>query len=191
MPVDEKNVGADELDVWVLRSALISDVIGIGGYIFARTQELFILSAVIAAFGGLGSASIQASMSKHVPTERVGQLLGAVGLLHALARVFFPIIFNGLYAATVSTFPQAFFVLLCSIFACALIASFTVRPHGMFMFTHIGRNRVLLEQPLTYLTIVFMADDDDEPRPHSAGSGSTRNRERQDLLEDEEIIPGQ
>lgn len=132
LPVDEKNVGADELDVWVLRSALISDVIGIGGYIFARTQEWFILSAVIAAFGGLGSASIQASISKHVPTERVGQLLGAVGLLHALARVFFPIIFNGLYAATVSTYPQAFFVLLCSIFAVALVASFTVRPHGMF-----------------------------------------------------------
>ncbi|EGO59127.1 hypothetical protein NEUTE1DRAFT_78898 [Neurospora tetrasperma FGSC 2508] len=160
--VDEKNVGADELDVWVLRSALISDVIGIGGYIFARTQEWFILSAVIAAFGGLGSASIQASISKHVPTERVGQLLGAVGLLHALARVFFPIIFNGLYAATVSTYPQAFFVLLCSIFAVALVASFTVRPHA----------------------------EDDEPRPSSAGSGSTRIRQRQDLLEDEEVIPG-
>ncbi|KAK3398198.1 major facilitator superfamily domain-containing protein [Sordaria brevicollis] len=164
MPVDEKNVGADELDIWVLRSALISDVIGIGGYIFARTQEWFILSAVIAAFGGLGSASIQASMSKHVPTERVGQLLGAVGLLHALARVFFPIVFNGLYAATVSTFPQAFFVLLCSIFALALVAAFTVRPH------------------------VFMAEDEDQ-RPLSAGSGSTRNRERRDLLEDEEVIP--
>ena len=129
---DRTNSGADKLDVWVLRAALISDVVGITGYVLSRTEVPFVLSACTAAVGGLGSATIQASLSKHVPAERVGQLLGAIGLLHALSRVLFPILFNGLYAATVLTYPQAFFVLLLVIFVGLLGASFLVRPHGMF-----------------------------------------------------------
>ncbi|KAH8889870.1 MFS general substrate transporter [Thozetella sp. PMI_491] len=125
----EKNNGADKLDIWILRVALMSDVLGVAGYIFVRTSELFVACAVITAFGGLGSATIQASTTKHVPAERVGQLLGAIGLLHALARIFLPVIFGGLYAVTVGFFPQAFFVLLCSVFVMALSGSFLLRPH--------------------------------------------------------------
>jgi MFS family permease len=127
----EKNAGADELDIWILRISLLSDVLGIAGYIFVRTGALFVACAVIAAFGGLASATIQAALSKHVPAERVGQLLGAIGLLHSLSRVVSPIMFNGLYAATVGTFPQAFFVLLVAIFGLTLAASFFLTPHGM------------------------------------------------------------
>lgn len=129
-PVIEKNAGADELDVWVLRTALLSDVIGICGYIVVRTEPLFILCAIITAFGGLGSTTIQSSLSKHVPSERLGRLLGAIGLLHALARVISPILFNGLYAATVDSFPQAFFVLLAVLFIGVLVASLLIKPHG-------------------------------------------------------------
>jgi len=131
-PMAEKNAGADELDIWVLRSALLSDVMGATGYIFSRTSGPFILSAIVTAFGGMGSATIQAALSKHVPAEQVGELLGGIGQLHSLARVVSPIVFNGLFYATVKTFPQAFFVLLTAIFALALGASFLVRPHGMF-----------------------------------------------------------
>ena len=128
-PHVETNAGADELDVWLLRVALLSDLVGLTGYVFARTGSLFVLSGVVASFGGIGSAVIQSSITKHVPAERVGSLLGALGLLHALGRVVSPILFNGLYAATVESFPQAFFVLLASIFGLALIASLFVRPH--------------------------------------------------------------
>ncbi|KXX79201.1 Proton-coupled folate transporter [Madurella mycetomatis] len=129
-PLVEKNAGADELDIWVLRFALLSDVVGFVGYIFVRSDVLFVVCAMITAFGGLGSATIQAALSKHVPAERVGQLLGAIGLLHSLARIFAPILFNGLYAATVGTFPQAFFVLLAALFGLALASAFFVSPHG-------------------------------------------------------------
>jgi hypothetical protein len=132
VPLVERNMGADKLDIWTLRSALLSDVIGLTGYIFVRSEALFILCGVITAFGGLGSATIQSVTTKHVPPERVGQLLGAIGQLHALSRVFAPVLFNGLYAATVSTFPQAFFVLLAVLFAVILVASFLIRP-GIFM----------------------------------------------------------
>ncbi|RYP58816.1 hypothetical protein DL769_008791 [Monosporascus sp. CRB-8-3] len=125
----EANAGADGLDIWLLRIALVSDVAGLMGYVVVRTPGLFILCGVVAAFGGIGSAVIQSAITKHVATERVGSLLGALGLLHALGRVISPILFNGLYAATVETFPQAFFVLLTAIFGLALFASLFVRPH--------------------------------------------------------------
>lgn len=126
----EQNAGADGLDVWILRFAILSDVLGIAGYVFARTEALFVLAGVITAFGGLGSATIQAAVSKHVPAERVGQLLGAIGLLHALSRIIAPVIFNGLYAATVKSFPQAVFVAILAMFCAILVLSLQVRPHS-------------------------------------------------------------
>ncbi|KAK0620364.1 major facilitator superfamily domain-containing protein [Immersiella caudata] len=164
-PVIEKNAGADELDIWVLRSALLSDVIGATGYILARTGGQFILAAIITALGGMGSATIQASLSKHVPADRVGQLLGGIGLLHSLARVFSPVVFNGIFAATVKTFPQAFFVLLAGVFAICLALSFLVRPH------------------------VYMEEDEIQV-PDSPSSRNNSARVRQDALEDDELLPG-
>jgi MFS family permease len=126
----EQNRGADEVDIWILRFALLAEVVGSVGYVLARTGAQFVGCAVITGFGGLGSATLQAALSKHVPQERVGQLLGAIGLLHSLARVAAPTVFNKLYAATVESYPQAFFVLLVGLFGAALIASFALRPHG-------------------------------------------------------------
>ncbi|KAK3390442.1 major facilitator superfamily domain-containing protein [Podospora didyma] len=159
VPLVEKNAGADMLDIWILRVALVSDVVGVAGYIFARTSALFVACAIVTAFGGLGSATISASLSKHVPADRVGQILGAVGLLHAMSRIVAPAIFNGLYALTVKTFPQAFFVLLTGIFASALVASFFLRPN------------------------LFMEEDEEPARSSDAES----SRSRQD--DDDEFLP--
>jgi hypothetical protein len=126
----ERRVGADKLDIWVLRIALISDLVGAIGYTLARSEGLFFSAGMVTAIGGLGGATSQAIITKHVPSERVGQVLGAIGMLHALARVLGPLMFNGLYAATVKTFPQAIFVLLAAIFGVALTSAFFVKPHG-------------------------------------------------------------
>jgi MFS family permease len=131
IPVD-RNTGADRLDLWVLRLALVSDIIGICGYVFVRSGAFFFLSGMLTAFGGLGSATTQAALTKHVPQDRVGQVLGAVGMAHALARVVGPLIFNGIYALTVGTFPQAVFVTLAGLFSVAIGAAFVIRPHGEF-----------------------------------------------------------
>ncbi|KAK1982850.1 major facilitator superfamily transporter [Colletotrichum cereale] len=128
----EANNGADTVDCWVLRFALLSDVTGSLGYLFARNETIFVLSGMVTAFGGLGSATIQAAITKHVPADQVGQLLGAIGVLHALSRVLGPIAFNTLYYSTVGVFDQAIFVLLASLFVLALLASFVVRP-GVYL----------------------------------------------------------
>ncbi|KAL2267619.1 hypothetical protein VTJ83DRAFT_4896 [Remersonia thermophila] len=161
VPASEKNRGADEVDIWILRVALLAEVVGATGYVFARTGKAFVASAVMTSFGGLGSATIQAALSKHVPPERVGQLLGAVGLLNSLARVASPTVFNKLYAATVESYPQAFLVLLVSLFAMAFVATAFIRPH------------------------VYMKGEDEEPRRPS----TSLERARQDVIEDEELLP--
>ncbi|KIH90206.1 major facilitator superfamily MFS-1 [Sporothrix brasiliensis 5110] len=125
----EANRGADRLDIFLIRSAIFSDVLGVAGYIFARKPAVFVLCGIVTAFGGLGSATIQSSLTKHVSPDRVGQLLGAIGLLHALSRVFAPMIFNGLYAATVGSYPQAVFVLVTGVFSFVFLLAFLVRPH--------------------------------------------------------------
>ncbi|KJZ79761.1 hypothetical protein HIM_00475 [Hirsutella minnesotensis 3608] len=134
----ERNAGADHLDVWILRFALLWEVLGCIGYASATSQELFFACGMITAFGGLGSATTQAVVTKHMPPEQVGQILGAIGMLHALARIVGPVIFNGIYAATVGTYPQATFLALCGLFVVALLSSFTVKPgvHWEEALTH-------------------------------------------------------
>lgn len=81
------------------------------------------------AFGGLGSATSQSVVTKHVPHDRVGRVLGAIGMLQALVRVIGPVVFNGLYAATVVTYPQAIFAALTGLFVFAFLCTFLVTPH--------------------------------------------------------------
>lgn len=124
----ESNTGADRLDLWLIRSAILSDVLGVAGYIFARTPAVFVLCGIVTAFGGLGSATIQSVLTKHVSPDRVGQLLGAIGLLHSSSRVVAPMLFNGLYAATVGSYPQAVFVLATALFSTVFLLAFFIRP---------------------------------------------------------------
>lgn len=126
----ERNAGADGLDTWLLLIAILSEVVGCVGYVLAPSPAAFFVSGLLTAFGGLGSATAQAVVTKHVPAERVGQVLGAIGTLHALTRVVGPVVFNGIYAATVKVFPQAVFVAIGSLFAFALLCSCVIKPHG-------------------------------------------------------------
>lgn len=125
--VPDKNSGADHLDVWVIRVAFLSEIIGCTGYVLARDQKMFVASGMMTAVGGLGSATMGAVVTKLIPTDKVGQVLGAIGMLHALARVVGPVMFNGIYAATVGTFPQAFFVVLGCFFVFAFLCSFVLK----------------------------------------------------------------
>lgn len=181
----EKNAGADKVDIWILRTALVSDVVGAVGYIFVRTSGLFVASAIITGFGGLGSATLQASLSKHVPAESVGQLLGAIGLMHALSRIVCPIIFNGLYAATVKFYPQAFFVLLASVYGVSVLASWLIRPGGMlpalsslFVFTNCGWFVVYMTEDYKPVSSLPPPEEED-----------IRRRDVRDRFEDEEVLP--
>jgi MFS family permease len=125
-----RNSGSDLFDLSIIRVAILFDMMGYLGYSLARRGNVFTLAGSLAAVASIGSPTLGAALTKHVPQDKVGQLLGATGLLHAFARVIGPTIFNGIYSATVGSFRQTVFVCLCATFGVAFICSWFVRPHG-------------------------------------------------------------
>ncbi|KAF2126051.1 MFS general substrate transporter [Dothidotthia symphoricarpi CBS 119687] len=128
-PPRQRSSGCDNFDLSIVRFAILLDMCGYLGYTLARKGEFFALSGALAAVGGIGSPALSAALTKHVPQDKVGQLLGATGLLHALARIIGPTVFNGIYSATVSLFRQTVFVSLTATFGLAFVCSWFVRPH--------------------------------------------------------------
>jgi hypothetical protein len=122
--------GTDNFELTIIRFAILADTLGFMGYALSRTGTQFQISGAIAGIGGIASPSMQAALTKHVPKEQVGQLLGAMGLLHAVGRVLGPMLFTGIYAATVAVFPQAYFLILTAMFSMAFAVSWKIRPNG-------------------------------------------------------------
>jgi len=112
----------------VIRLAVFADSLGFLSYALASHGGTFVLSGAIASIGGIGSPTMQAALTKHVPREAIGQLLGAMGLLHAMARVIGPTLFMGIYAITVKVFPQAYFFILTLMFGLAFVVSWFIKP---------------------------------------------------------------
>ncbi|KAF4553410.1 Hypothetical protein D9617_7g031370 [Elsinoe fawcettii] len=124
-----EHTGSDHFDLAVIRTAVFFDTIGYLGYTLARDGSVMIASGVVASLGGMGSPTLQSALTKHVPPERTGQLLGALGLLHALARVVAPTIFQTIFIATVESFRQTVFVCLTATFGLAFIFAWFVKPN--------------------------------------------------------------
>ncbi len=125
-----KATGSDHFDLGVIRFALLFDTLGFVGYSLARSGIVMTLAGTVAAVGGIGSPTLQSSLTKHIPAGQTGQLLGATGLLHALARVVAPTVFSAIYAGTVKTFPQAVFVCLASTFGLAFLISWLLKTNS-------------------------------------------------------------
>jgi MFS family permease len=125
-----RSTGSDLFDLSIIRAAILFDTIGYLGFTLARSGDMFTAAGAMASFGGIGSPALGAALTKHVPRDQVGQLLGATGLLHAFSRVVGPTIFNGIYSATVGGYRQTVFVVLTSTFGVAFVCSWFVRPHG-------------------------------------------------------------
>ncbi|KMU84809.1 hypothetical protein CIHG_02593 [Coccidioides immitis H538.4] len=121
--------GSDMLDIVVIRISVLFDMLGYVGYCIVRSGPLLMLSGATAAMGAMASPTLQSSLTKHVPADRTGQLLGAIGLLHALARVVAPTIFNLIYSMTVATVPQTVFICLAGLIFIAFLASWFIMPH--------------------------------------------------------------
>lgn len=128
----QQNFGPDTLDLFIIRVAVFFDLVGYVGYATVKTGPLFILSGTIASIGGMGPPTLSAALTKHVPQDRTGEVLGAMGLLHALARVVAPTIFNLIYSLTVATMPHTVFICLSAVFGAAFVLSWLIGPHGMF-----------------------------------------------------------
>lgn len=128
--VEDKQSGSDQLDLYIIRGSLLLELVGFVGFAVVRSGGLFFASGIITSLGGIGSPTLQSALTKHVPHDCVGQLLGATGLLHALARIICPTVFSLMYAATVNSFRQTVFVAVAACFALAFVVSWFIRPHS-------------------------------------------------------------
>lgn len=129
-----QNEGTDRFELMVIRAAIAFDALGFLGYTLARKGEVFMFAGAVTSFGGMGSPTLQAALTKHVRPDQIGQLLGAMGLLHAFAKVISPTVFNSIYAATVGKFTQTVFVILTAMFGIAELVAWFVRPGGEFLY---------------------------------------------------------
>ncbi|PWW79074.1 MFS general substrate transporter [Tuber magnatum] len=123
--------GCDTLDINLIRFSIATETAGYLCYALAQSGGQFTTAGVLTALGGIGSPTLQSSLTKHIPTDKTGKLLGATALLHSLARVVAPTVFNLIYASTVATYPQTVFVCLSSTFGIAAVCSLFLAP-GVF-----------------------------------------------------------
>ena len=115
-----------------MRVSVVFDLLGYVGFALARSGPMFLAAGVTASLGSMASPTLSSALTKHVPPDRIGRLLGATALLHALARVGGPALFNAVYWVTVRRFPQAVFVVLGVLFSGVVVMSWFIRPNGEF-----------------------------------------------------------
>ncbi|KAK2874977.1 hypothetical protein FQN49_001894 [Arthroderma sp. PD_2] len=124
-----KNSGSDMLDIGIIRISIIFELIGYIGFCVVKTGPLMMLCGAINATSAMVSPTINSTLTKHLPPDRTGQLLGALGLLHALARVVAPTILGFVYSWTVGTMTQAVWIGLASLIFLSFISSWFILPH--------------------------------------------------------------
>lgn len=170
----QPNTGSDMLDIVIIRLSILFDMAGYIGYVTVRTGSLMTLSGMIAAIGGMGSPTLQSSLTKHVPPDRTGQLLGVTGLLHALARVVAPTISSLIYSLTVGKFTQTVFVCLAAVFGLTFVMSWGIKPHGGCC--HFNGPTILNAARNTDVCAVYMEESPPpSPEPDDAGPDEAEN----------------
>ena len=165
----QRSSGSDQIDLGIIRVSILFDLIGFIGYASAKIGPLFILFGSIASIGGIGSPTLAAALTKHVPPDQTGKILGAVGLLHAIARVVAPTVTSSIFAKTVGTHTQIVFIFLSALFGLAFILSLLIRPYSKPF------NPITLNPCLLFLTLTVHWDDTyQEPLLGDASTNESR-----------------
>lgn len=112
--------GSYSLELLIIRSGVFFETLGYIGFATAWKSSIFVLAGIVGSMGSIASPTLKSAMTKHVPPDQVGQLLGSMGFLHSIMRVLCPFLINLVYAITVGTFSQVVFIVL----ACCLGAAF-------------------------------------------------------------------
>jgi MFS family permease len=113
--------------LWAVRIAILFESISSVGFAVSSGPVIFTMSGVIAAAAAPMSPVIQSLMTTYVEPERVGELLGAVTLLHALARSFVPAGLQLVYSLTLRDTPGTVFWIMGGLFAIMFALSLYVR----------------------------------------------------------------
>ncbi|KAK7204373.1 major facilitator superfamily domain-containing protein [Myxozyma melibiosi] len=124
---DAQRAGASETDIFVIRLSAIIGVIAYIGFLINKSPLFFLVCGCIGNLAGATAATTESTISKHVPRKNTGLILGAVGLVHSLARVISPTLYLQVYSKTLQVLPKTFFILFLAVFAAIVVLTFFIR----------------------------------------------------------------
>ncbi|KAK9370141.1 major facilitator superfamily domain-containing protein [Lipomyces kononenkoae] len=124
---DGKVFGATDTDILLIRGSAVMGLLAYVGFMVTNTPVPFLLCGATGALSGALAPGMEAAISKHVPRNKTGQILGAVALTHSIARVIAPTVYLSIYGATVGWFPKALFVIFICSFSSILLGTFLIR----------------------------------------------------------------
>ncbi|KAK9893854.1 hypothetical protein P389DRAFT_174749 [Cystobasidium minutum MCA 4210] len=117
-----------KFDLRLARMSLLIDVASYTALCFTSTVSHFILFVMLQALGSGANPALSSLCLMFADPNETGSLMGALSVLQIIfAQVFGPIIFNGVYSATVETWPEAFFVVGASTFGITFVCLLFVR----------------------------------------------------------------
>ncbi|KAK9463728.1 major facilitator superfamily domain-containing protein [Lipomyces oligophaga] len=146
------HVGASFSDIFLLRGAILIEIIASIMLLLSQTGDQFAISGALNAAGSIAPATIESALTKHVAMQDTGALQGALSLMHSLCSILAPTMFATIYTFSVAWFPGLFFVALIS------ISSF------MFMLSLVLKTNKF---PSLYTRDVLASEEDLEiDRPH-------------------------
>ncbi|ODQ71616.1 hypothetical protein LIPSTDRAFT_73329 [Lipomyces starkeyi NRRL Y-11557] len=128
-PHAQHEVGASKSDIFMIRMSVIFETCSYLLMASATNGIEFAIAGTVSAFGSLESPTVRAALTKHVPTENTGAVLGALSLMQSLSEIVGPIIFSNIYASTVVSYPKAIFVASIIIFIIAFVMSLLLTEH--------------------------------------------------------------
>ncbi|KAK9321730.1 major facilitator superfamily domain-containing protein [Lipomyces orientalis] len=124
---ENKIFGATDTDILLIRGSAGIALLAYAGFMLTTTPALYLVCGATGALSGALAPTMEAAISKHVPRQNTGMILGAVALMHSIARVVAPTIYLSVYSATVGWFPKAIFVVFLSSFGTIFVATFFIR----------------------------------------------------------------
>jgi len=99
----------------------------VGFVFYGGTALTFTLSGLLSAAGAPISPLMQSSMTNYVRPDRIGELFGAIGLLHAVSRALVPALMQYIYSLTLKSAPTALFAGLGALFGLAFLLSLRIK----------------------------------------------------------------
>ncbi|KAK9476467.1 major facilitator superfamily domain-containing protein [Lipomyces japonicus] len=125
-------VGPADSELFLIRFGLLLEMSTYVSLGFAWNGILFAFGGVFGSIGSVASPALESALTKHVPKESTGAILGAASLLQSLMTIVAPLIFSNIYSLTVGSFPEAIFIALFAIMTIAFLATLFIRGniHG-------------------------------------------------------------
>ncbi|KAK9369498.1 major facilitator superfamily domain-containing protein [Lipomyces kononenkoae] len=113
-------------DTFIIKISLVCEVVSYMLLALAPNGAEFAVAGTLGGFGILYSPIIMSAITKHVPAENTGAVLGAVSLMDSLSDIVSPVVFSNIYASTVAYYPKAIFVASIIVFVIACVFSLLV-----------------------------------------------------------------